>query len=83
MYDELFSANRRRTDSFIKRVAANKSVDDCLFEATLEAEYRSPKLHLDQLGDKLRTAANAWDKVDGAMKIIDNACKDNPRGFPW
>ena len=82
MYDDLFTANKRESDPSIHDLANKKSVDDLQFEATLEDEYRM-NLHLEQIGDNLRKAANAADRVNGAVEIIEQACKRNPTGLPW
>jgi hypothetical protein len=82
MYDSLFTANMRKLDPSLYELASRKSVDDLLMESTLEEEYNQ-KLNLPKIGDKLRKAANTADRISGAMKIIDEACKRNPSGLPW
>ena len=37
MNDDLFTADKRKSDALLRKVAYMKTVDDLLFEATMEA----------------------------------------------
>ena len=46
-------------------------------------EMNTPKLNPFKLGEKFWKVANNFDALERMRKIIEEACKKNPKGLPF